>query len=570
MLRGLIGSMVLSLCANGSDFEIPDHPIVITHVHVIPMNDEGVLTDHSLLIEGGRIVAMGPTGSIETPAQAEVIDGGGGYLMPGLTDAHVHLDPGLGSRPEFGDAPIYLAHGITSVINLRGDDLTLDWKRQIEEGHWVAPTIYTSGEFMDEPYVTTPEEASAEVKRQVDAGYDLIKHHEFWADGAMQTYKGMDLATYRAMVQTAHQLKIPIVGHAPLGLAFSEVLEQRQSLAHVNGIVGALLIPDGRPEFATHARASQKYGTWTAAMALAILILTLATRKRSHPNRRGAIIALIALAVAASLFGLVLERAYWAGHNGWILLLMSAVIVAASAAVALFVYVWTSPTNFERLLWMLPIPPFALLCPSLVFWLPLLWRNSSWGLEQIANEVRQSGVSVITTLVTDSREWFELPDRVSQYLSAEVGWRGWKPEYPEVDASAGFLSVSYWDQIELVLTAKLHQAAVPLVLGTDAMGIPGLPPGQSLLHELDLLNRTGLSPFECLKTGTRNPAVLLNREGEFGVVAKGARADLLLLDENPLEDLSALEGVRAVMVRGRWLDGAELQSKLEALREEAN
>jgi hypothetical protein len=94
--------------------------IVVLNVHVIPMDYERVEAGQTVVIQGERIVAIGPAAEITVPDDATVIDGAGHYLLPGLTDGHVHLESWAGSRPDFGDAPLYLAHGITTAINLRG------------------------------------------------------------------------------------------------------------------------------------------------------------------------------------------------------------------------------------------------------------------------------------------------------------------------------------------------------------------------------------------------------------------------------------------------------------------
>jgi imidazolonepropionase-like amidohydrolase len=85
------------------------------------------------------------------------------------------------------------------------------------------------------------------------------------------------------------------------------------------------------------------------------------------------------------------------------------------------------------------------------------------------------------------------------------------------------------------------------------------PPGESVHHELRELVAAGLTPFEALRTATANAALVLGAPGEFGIVAPGARADLLLLEANPLADVANTEQLAGVMVRGRWLPPAELR-----------
>src|SRR5687767_177009 len=89
--------------------------VAFVSVNVIPMDRERVEQQQTVIVRGDRIAAIGATANLPIPEGATVIDGAGRYLMPGLTDAHVHL-PGTifaRTRPDFGDAPLYLAYGVT-------------------------------------------------------------------------------------------------------------------------------------------------------------------------------------------------------------------------------------------------------------------------------------------------------------------------------------------------------------------------------------------------------------------------------------------------------------------------
>jgi imidazolonepropionase-like amidohydrolase len=105
-----------------------------------------------------------------------------------------------------------------------------------------------------------------------------------------------------------------------------------------------------------------------------------------------------------------------------------------------------------------------------------------------------------------------------------------------------------------------------LVLATAATLRSTIVPGASAHHELRELVAAGLTPFEALRTATANPALVLGVPGEFGIVVPGARADLLLLDANPLEDVGNTERLAGVMVRGRWLTAADLLRMREEAR----
>lgn len=105
----------------------------------------------------------------------------------------------------------------------------------------------------------------------------------------------------------------------------------------------------------------------------------------------------------------------------------------------------------------------------------------------------------------------------------------------------------------------LAERDATLILATEATLRSQIVPGASAHHELRELVAAGLTPFEALRTATANPAIVLGVPGEFGIVVPGARADLLLLDANPLEDVGNTERLAGVMVRGRWLPPGELR-----------
>jgi len=112
------------------------------------------------------------------------------------------------------------------------------------------------------------------------------------------------------------------------------------------------------------------------------------------------------------------------------------------------------------------------------------------------------------------------------------------------------------------LAKELHKAGVHIMTGTDAMN-PGVVPGFSEHEELRHLLDIGFTPFEALRAATRYPAEFLTQAGEFGTVAVGKRADLLLLDANPLQDTGSVARPLGVMARGRWMPQAELRRMLE-------
>jgi imidazolonepropionase-like amidohydrolase len=116
-------------------------------------------------------------------------------------------------------------------------------------------------------------------------------------------------------------------------------------------------------------------------------------------------------------------------------------------------------------------------------------------------------------------------------------------------------------KLALQITSGLDEAGVRLLVGTDAPTASQLP-GISVFDELTEFVRAGLSPFKALRAATTAPAEMLRHDREFGTVAPGRRADLLLLDANPLENVNNAALRAGVMVRGRWFSQRDLDALL--------
>ncbi len=80
-----------------------------------------------------------------------------------------------------------------------------------------------------------------------------------------------------------------------------------------------------------------------------------------------------------------------------------------------------------------------------------------------------------------------------------------------------------------------------------------------------LVADVGLTPFEAIGSATVNAAAALDAAEEFGTIAVGKSADLILVEGNPVDDVSRLRRPSGVMVRGRWLDRVELERRLESV-----
>lgn len=574
VLRAIAGGAIVLGAAHAASAQpapAGSSAVAFVDVGMIAMDREHVEPGQTVIVQDGRIGAVGKTGELRVPEGATVVTGTGHYLMPGLIDAHVHLESWQGVRPDFGDAPLYLAHGVTSVVNLRGTPVFFDWKRRVEAGELLGPTIYTAGEFVIGPRgpalrrdsgelvvgpnVTTAEDVKCEIARQAREGVDVIKY-----------YGGLPLPAYLAMNEAAREASIPVVGHGPHELGIDALLQGRQALAHQHMLVPLYFFPMFR-----------NVGLLVANAAALLVLMVVAVTSRRSPALPGAR-ALVAWLLAAGLGALAVQLAMFFGSAlgptavllpFTVLALAVAGITIALAIVAARSWRESRTSVSARVQISLASAAGLMLAVALAtFWVPTSWYSTDSGIDRLATRLRDAGISVQTTLaafegLASSPDTLQLRrvDPATDYLAADIraGWRS----MPLPDAA--LVPVEALERMKKV-TAALNRTGVLLLAGTDALGAPLIVPGISLHDELRLLVESGLTPYEALRTATVNTAVFLGKDREFGMIAVGKRADLILVDGDPLEDLATLKRPAGVMVRGRWLPRERLNQMLEALR----
>ena len=140
---------------------------------------------------------------------------------------------------------------------------------------------------------------------------------------------------------------------------------------------------------------------------------------------------------------------------------------------------------------------------------------------------------------------------------------GWVRSKREFQARADFQPPAARQLVQLrrELLKALHDAEAPIALGSDAPQFFNVP-GFSIHHELGMMVAAGLTPYDVLETGTREAARYFDADDTFGTVVPGRRADLILLDADPLADVGNVRRRAGVMVRGRWWPEAEIQTRL--------
>ncbi len=124
-----------------------------------------------------------------------------------------------------------------------------------------------------------------------------------------------------------------------------------------------------------------------------------------------------------------------------------------------------------------------------------------------------------------------------------------------------------FDSIRRKLIKKLQDDGHGMLLGSDAPQLFNVP-GFSIQHEIQGMLNAGLTPLEIIKAGTVNPAEYFDATAEFGQVKEGLSADLIILENNPLENLTALK-IDGIMIRGKYLSQDVIGEKLKTIAENA-
>jgi len=187
-------------------------------------------------------------------------------------------------------------------------------------------------------------------------------------------------------------------------------------------------------------------------------------------------------------------------------------------------------------------------------------------LARIANQLRSSDVPVCTTMVVDDViQWklFELDGFLNrpETIYQERGYveslaKGVEKHQVQCRGIEDLCAVKY--SIDRWILRGLHDADVTLLLGTDSgTGGMGIVPGFSIHDELRILIENGFSPYEALVTGTRDAAAvveIMTGLGDFGTIEVGNRADLILVLDNPFENITTIQEQLGVMAAGQWFD----------------
>jgi hypothetical protein len=494
-----------------------------TGVNVIPMDTERVLESHTVIIEDGCISALGPVDDVEIPADAAVIEGSGAYLLPGLANMHAHL---MEYDPDPRHLILYLAGGVCMVRSLNSRWEIFEWRAKVAQGEWIGPTILLSGPVI----VGFPREyrlLALGLRAAVALGIILVSGLLFGALlGASYLSGGADLAVEFARLWGLPWLLVGIL--AAIVIVWRKIIP-------LTSLAARFLPQAAIVETPAQARTEVKRQAKAGVDLVKIY---------DHLDRK---------TYFAGLAAAREEGIYAAGH---ILDDPEVVKVEEALESGLDEVVHVDEMIHEFLVGY---------DPGVHDWVE--WEIAIDRIDDVVGAVAKHPAAVTATLVTDETVLLGLEDREALFR---------RPEYAHVKAEiiaswgTGGRLVNWIGQekyrrehlrpLLMQLTNALHKEGVPILLGTDS-SVQGIVPGFSEHRELELLVEAGLTPFEALAAGTRDAAMIAERmsaDSNWGTIAVGKHADLILLSKNPLDDISHTQHILGVMARGRWFTKADL------------
>ena len=465
-------------------------PLAVTDVTVIDGTGRPARPGMTVLIAGDRIAAVDDGRRAELPPDTQVVDGRGRFLIPGLSDLHVHLT----NQPDQSLTrdwmmPLLLAHGVTLVRDMGGDwNRIEELRREIAAGTIRGPRIVASGPFVDGPgFVEDPVRTAEEARRRVQELGRLGVDGVAGVDGVdfIKVQANLSPESYRAVLAEAKRLGLVVAGHVPVAVSAFEVARSGQrSIEHSSPILAG----DGG--------------------------VLLACSSREDELRR----ELLAIERDSAAQGADREKLEQRTRELQARLLdtYDAPRCARLAALLRRKNVAFVPTQ----IWARRLAPLDAgdgLDPLAAALMPASLR---------ARFVERRAAAIEQT----SEETFALRRRIAATTRALVG--------------------------------NLDRLGVPILAGTDALDGDVLP-GLALHQELELMVSSGLTPLAALQSATRDAALYFGEGRSRGTIEKGKVADLVLLDADPLQDITNTRRIHAVIAGGELLSAADRQKLLD-------
>jgi imidazolonepropionase-like amidohydrolase len=209
---------------------------VFINVNVVPMTAEKVVPAQTVLVEDGKIVAIGHVDRIPIAEDALVIDGTDRYLMPGLAEMHAHI-PRVTSADLDRVLSLNVANGVTLVRGMLGRPAHIRLRQDILSNDIFGPRLVTSGPSFNGNSVSSAANAVEMAEAQHADGYDFLKMHP-----------GLTKAEFEALAETAGRLGIPFSGHVSSAVGVPRALQAGMaSIDHLDGYMQAMVGDDTGP-----------------------------------------------------------------------------------------------------------------------------------------------------------------------------------------------------------------------------------------------------------------------------------------------------------------------------------
>ncbi|GFE88458.1 amidohydrolase family protein [Steroidobacter agaridevorans] len=227
----LLAIFLSVLCCLPARAQAPQQPPITAFVavNVLPMDSDRVLPGQTVLVENGKIVAIGA--SVDVPKDAQIIDGQGSrFLSPGLADMHTHADTAA-------DLALYLANGVTTVLHMGEASSAFmgQIRPAVDGGKIPGPQVYAAFVVDGSPryghfVITTPDEARWIVRLAKTNGYDFIK-----------VYNDLSAECFEALIEEGRRQQIAVAGHGVSQVGLERQLAAGQVLvAHTEEFLYAM------------------------------------------------------------------------------------------------------------------------------------------------------------------------------------------------------------------------------------------------------------------------------------------------------------------------------------------
>jgi imidazolonepropionase-like amidohydrolase len=212
--------------------------LVISPVNVLSVATGNITENRAVIVNEAMITGIVATADAPlADADTVVIDGNGGWLIPGLAEMHAHIPPKRRGEQYARDIlTLFLANGVTTVRGMLGEPWHLELRGLLQTGEWEGPRLITSGPSFNGNSVTSPAQAAQRVLEQAAAGYDFLKLHP-----------GLEPEEFMAIAGTAREAGIPFAGHVSYAVGLDAALRAGQAtIDHLDGYAEAMVPADSQ------------------------------------------------------------------------------------------------------------------------------------------------------------------------------------------------------------------------------------------------------------------------------------------------------------------------------------